>query len=43
VVVESRHVITFGAIVCILAMLAYVFVFADAPPMPVETAPAAAP
>jgi hypothetical protein len=41
--VESKHVITFGAIVCILAMLAYVFVFADAPPIPVAPAPAQAP
>jgi hypothetical protein len=28
---HSRHFILFGAIVCILAMLAYLFVFADAP------------
>jgi hypothetical protein len=38
--VESKHVIFFGAIVCILAMLAYLFVFADAPLVPVAPAPA---
>lgn len=39
---HSRHFIIFGAVACILAMLAYLFVFADAPLAPVEPPPAPA-
>jgi hypothetical protein len=28
---HTRHIITFGAVACIIGMLAYLFVFADAP------------
>ncbi|WP_439543091.1 hypothetical protein [Hyphomicrobium sp.] len=28
---HTRHFIIFGAVACILGMLAYLFVFADAP------------
>ncbi len=28
---HSKHFIVFGAVACILAMLAYLFVFADGP------------
>lgn len=38
---HSRHFIMFGAVACILAMLAYLFVFADAPLAPAEPPPAA--
>jgi hypothetical protein len=41
--VHSRHFIIFGAVSCILAMLAYLFVFADAPLAPAEPAGATAP
>ncbi|HEX2842389.1 hypothetical protein [Hyphomicrobium sp.] len=41
---HSRHFIVFGAVTCIAAMLAYLFVFADGPivsaePPPATTAP----
>ncbi len=28
---RTKHIMIFGAVACILAMLAYLFVFADAP------------
>lgn len=28
---HTKHIVTFGVIVCVLAMFAYLFVFADAP------------
>jgi hypothetical protein len=40
---HTRRFIVFAGVVCILAMLAYLFVFADAPldyPEPMPTAPA---
>ena len=41
---ESRKFIVFGFVVCLLGILAYVFVFADAPfvdqPVEIETVPA---
>jgi hypothetical protein len=29
--VHTKHIVIFGGVACILAMLAYLFVFADAP------------
>jgi hypothetical protein len=40
---DSRRVIIFGAIICVLAMLAYLFVFADAPLAPIGPAEGPAP
>ncbi len=40
---DSRRVIVFGAIICVLAMLAYLFVFADVPLAPVGPGDAPAP
>lgn len=44
---DSRKVLIFGTIVCVLAALAYSFVFADlpfaTPEVPPEAAPAAPP
>ena len=41
---ESRKFIVFGFVACLLGILAYVFVFADAPfvdqPVEIETVPA---
>ena len=41
---ESRKLIVFGFVACLLGILAYVFVFADAPfieqPVDIETVPA---
>jgi hypothetical protein len=31
---HTKHIVTFGGVACILAMLAYLFVFADAPLAP---------
>ncbi|WP_291171546.1 hypothetical protein [Hyphomicrobium sp.] len=28
---HTKHIVTFGGVACILAMLAYLFVFADGP------------
>jgi hypothetical protein len=41
--VHSRHFIIFGAVACILAMLAYLFVFADGPLVSAQPPVAAAP
>jgi hypothetical protein len=40
--VHTRHIVIFGGVVCILAMLAYLFVFADAPIVAAQP-PSAAP
>lgn len=39
---HSRHFLVFGAVVCIAAMLAYLFVFADAPVAEPPPAPGSA-
>lgn len=38
---HTKHIVTFGGVACILAMLAYLFVFADAPIVDSEPPPAA--
>ncbi|MDQ8699463.1 hypothetical protein [Hyphomicrobium sp. LHD-15] len=42
---HTKHIVLFGGVACILAMLAYLFVFAEAPivdePPPPLAAPAA--
>ncbi len=38
---HTKHIVIFGVVVCILAMLAYLFVFADAPIVDTQPPPAA--
>jgi hypothetical protein len=37
---HTKHIVMFGGVVCILAMLAYLFVFAEAPIVDTPAPPA---
>lgn len=37
---HTKHIVIFGGVACILAMLAYLFVFADAPIVGFQQPPA---